>query len=596
MESTHEGRPKAYSYVRMSTDAQLKGHSRQRQIEKSVNYAATHKLDLADETQLEDIGVSAYRGANVTGGALGQFLEAVENGRVPKGSYLIVESLDRISRQEILDSLDLFLRIIRSGINLVTLEDEKVYNARTTDYGNLNISLGVMARAHEESLRKGQRVAAAWSNKRSLAGTHPMTKMCPAWLRLNDRRTHYEKIPEKVQIVQRIFQDTAAGIGSYVITKRLNQEAVPGIGRAKSWQRSYVAKILTNRAVIGEYQPCKISTAGKREPDGPPIKNYFPTIIEEDLFYRAQKGRSDRRIHGRGRKGQHLTNLFSGMAKCAYCRRSMVFENKGPPPKGGTFLVCAGAKGGLGCSTTGWRYDHFETSFLALVEQLDLRELITKENSKKRELQDKIQALEGEKLALRTKMEKLVELLEFNSSSKFVGEKLAELEKRETDVDATIKETETLMLSVETEENEFRQSKEEVKSLIARLQTPGDDDLYKLRSQVAARIKGLIDTLQVATAGTAPKVAKATQFLEAVEEDSTFKAQVMDHMKIGMDKRYFAVGFKSGDVLIVYPRKDDPWSFERRVQPRKSELFLDYNESPFETEIGSTTGIEAADG
>jgi hypothetical protein len=33
-----------------------------------------------------------YRGANVSGGALGQFLAAVENGRVPKGSYLIVES------------------------------------------------------------------------------------------------------------------------------------------------------------------------------------------------------------------------------------------------------------------------------------------------------------------------------------------------------------------------------------------------------------------------------------------------------------------------------------------------------------------------
>jgi Recombinase len=172
-----------------------------------------------------------------------------------------------------------------------------------------------MFRAHEESLRKGQRVGAAWSNKRSLAGTRPMTKLCPAWLRLNDRRTHYEQIPEKVKVVKRIFQEAAAGIGSYVITKRLNQEAAPGIGRAKSW-RSYVAKILTNRAdVIGEYQPCKISTASKREPDGPPIKNYFPPIVEEDLFYRAQKGRSERRILGRGRKGKHLTNLFSGIAK-----------------------------------------------------------------------------------------------------------------------------------------------------------------------------------------------------------------------------------------------------------------------------------------
>jgi DNA invertase Pin-like site-specific DNA recombinase len=555
----------------MSTDAQLKGHSRQRQIEKSVNYAATHNLHLADESQLEDIGISAYRGANVTEGALGKFLEAVENGRVPKGSHLIVESLDRISRQEILDPLDLFLRIIRSGINLVTLEDEKVYNARTTDYGNLNISLGSMARAHEESLRKGQRVGAAWSNKRSLAGTHPMTKLCPAWLRLNDRRTHYEKIPGKVQIVQRIFEEAAAGIGSYVITKRLNQETVPGIGRSKSWQRSYVAKILTNRAVIGEYQPCKISTAGKREPDGPPIKNYFPAIISEELFYRAQKGRSERRIQGRGRKGQHLTNLFSGIAKCAYCRRSMVFENKGPP-KGGTFLVCAGAKAGLGCITTGWRYDDFETSFLAFVYQLDLPALITNENSKKKELEDKIQALQGEQLALRSEMEKVYQILE-SASVDFLVEKFKVLQERETEIAALIRDTEAQKLKLESSEDEFRQSKEEVKSLIARLQTPGDNDLYKLRSQVTARIKGLVQTLEIASAGSAPKVAKAIEFLNGLNGDPAYKAKVIDHMKIGMDKRYFLVGFKNDDVLAVYPKRDDPLQFELRVEASKTELF-----------------------
>jgi DNA invertase Pin-like site-specific DNA recombinase len=568
MERAHENRPKAYSYVRMSTDAQLKGHSRQRQMEKSAKYAAAHRLELADETQLEDIGVSAYRGANVTGGALGQFLEAVENGRVPTGSYLIVESLDRISRQEILDSLDLFLRIIRSGINLVTLEDERIYNAQTTDYGSLNISLGVMARAHEESLRKGQRVGAAWSNKRSLASTHPMTKLCPAWLRLNDRRTHYEKIPEKVQVVQRIFQDAAAGIGSYVITKRLNQQEVPGIGRAKSWQRSYVAKILTNRAAIGEYQPCKISAAGKREPDGPPIKNYFPPIIEEDLFYRAQKGRSDRRTHGRGRKGQHLTNLFSGIAKCAYCRSSMVFENKGLPPKGGTFLVCSAAKSGLACVTTGWRYEHFETSFLAFVDQLDLPTLVANENSHRKELEDKIQALQGEQLAMRAEMEKAYQLLKI-ASVDFVAEKLSALQQRETEIAALIKDTEADKLTLESKEAEFRQSKEEVKSLIARLQTPGDNDLYKLRSQVAARIRGLVQTLEVATVGKAPKVSKAIEFLEKVEDNPAYKAKVIVQMKIGMDKRYFVVGFKNGDVLAVYPQRDDPLRFERRVEADK---------------------------
>jgi Recombinase len=191
-------------------------------------------------------------------------------------------------------------------------------------------------------------------------------------------------------------------------------------------------KILANRAVIGEFQPCKTSADGKREPDGPPIKGYFPAIIDEELFYRAQKARSERWISGRGRKGKFLTNLFSGLATCIYCRSKILLQNKGPLPKGGLFLVCSAAQRGLSCVTTGWKYDHFETSFLAFVDQLDLPALITNEKSQKKELEDKIQALNGEQLALRSAMEKLYQVLE-SASVDFLVEKFEALQKRETE-------------------------------------------------------------------------------------------------------------------------------------------------------------------
>ena len=54
-------KPRAYSYIRMSTDVQLKGDSRRRQLEKSVEYATQNGLDLLDGSQLEDIGISAFR-------------------------------------------------------------------------------------------------------------------------------------------------------------------------------------------------------------------------------------------------------------------------------------------------------------------------------------------------------------------------------------------------------------------------------------------------------------------------------------------------------------------------------------------------------
>ena len=46
----------------MSTDLQLKGDSRRRQLEASRAYAEADGLELAEGAELEDIGVSAFRG------------------------------------------------------------------------------------------------------------------------------------------------------------------------------------------------------------------------------------------------------------------------------------------------------------------------------------------------------------------------------------------------------------------------------------------------------------------------------------------------------------------------------------------------------
>jgi hypothetical protein len=142
-------------------------------------------------------------------------------------------------------------------------------------------------------------------------------RFCPAWLRLSADRTSYEVLDKRAAIVKRIFEEAAAGIGSYSITRRLNEQKVQPIARSKGWQTSYVSKILTGRAAIGEFQPHKL-VSGKRVPDGPTIANYFPAVISEKVFFRAQQGRRERLLKTAGRKGRFFSNLFSGLAKCAY--------------------------------------------------------------------------------------------------------------------------------------------------------------------------------------------------------------------------------------------------------------------------------------
>jgi DNA invertase Pin-like site-specific DNA recombinase len=159
--SSQIDRPKAYSYVRMSTDLQLKGDSLRRQREASRKYAERHGLELVEDINLHDIGVSAYSGKNIASGRFGEFLTAVREGKIDQGSYLLVESFDRMSRQEPMVALKPFMEIVEAGLVLVTLDDERVFRGKIS-FEDLIISIAKMSRANEESVRKSDRLAQAW--------------------------------------------------------------------------------------------------------------------------------------------------------------------------------------------------------------------------------------------------------------------------------------------------------------------------------------------------------------------------------------------------------------------------------------------------
>jgi DNA invertase Pin-like site-specific DNA recombinase len=266
-------KPLAYSYIRMSTDTQLKGDSLRRQSELSRKYAAENGLELVENFNLNDIGVSAFRGDNVTEGNLGKFISAVEAGEIAKGSYLLVESLDRISRQRIGAAMTLFQRITAAGISIVTLTDGQIYRANEDDMAQMIVSVVIMSRAYEESETKSKRLSAAWENKRKNISKKVLTSKCPAWLEVKEDRSGYVQISSRVKIVKDIFHLAANGHGSHLITRKLNANKVKPFGKTNGWVESYVTKILGNIAVLGEFQPHR-KVGGKRQPVGNLIVDY----------------------------------------------------------------------------------------------------------------------------------------------------------------------------------------------------------------------------------------------------------------------------------------------------------------------------------
>ena len=127
--------------------------------------------------------------------------------------------------------------------------------------------------------------------------------------------------------------------------------------------------MLRNRATIGEYQ--KKRKLNGKETLGDPVPNYYPAVIDEDLFRAAQEARVENLACGRGRKGNDIANLFVGIANCFYCEKPVRFHSNGHAKS----LVCSAALEAQGCHRFRWTYRDFELSFLALAKQRGLPRL-----------------------------------------------------------------------------------------------------------------------------------------------------------------------------------------------------------------------------
>jgi DNA invertase Pin-like site-specific DNA recombinase len=372
---------KVYSYIRWSTPEQRQGDSFRRQLERTRAYAAKQGMEL-DES-LRDDGVSAFRGRNMRGGvnagALGRFLERVQAGDVEPGSVLVVEDLDRMSRQAPDRALSGFLAVIHAGVAVHTTIDNRTYAEGALDLPHLIGALLGFARANQESERKSDRLREVWEEKRRNAGTRPMTGTGPSWLRLDRGANAWVVIPERAEVVRRIFADALAGKGLQRIAEELNTEGVPvfqrGTRAAQRWHRTTIAKILHSPTVVGTLVPniLTYSTTGtqRRVPQkDQTVKDYYPAVVDADTFAQVQALRLETNaspLRGKAAAGE-VQNIFGGLLRCGRCGASVHRNSKSR--SGGIYLICSAAKDGAGCKYEYVRYANIEAAFLQQAPRL----------------------------------------------------------------------------------------------------------------------------------------------------------------------------------------------------------------------------------
>lgn len=396
-------RPLVISYARFSSAGQAEGTSLQRQLENAEKYAAANGLVIDHKHSLSDAGVSGFDGSNIRQGALGLFLRAVEDGKIPRGSTLIVESFDRMSRAKPIDALGVFTDIIRAGITIVTLTTPpKTFSRASIDDNVFQLmeALIDMYRAHGESARKSDFGQKNWEMKkrRAIEDGVLLSAKAPHWITVTVQQDLSKSDPNKrkaalnvarASVALKIIEWAEQGIGNATIIRRLNEGAdrekpwskritrrskrtgakeVDAEPKPAKWEPSYVQKMLTNPALYGAI-----------DLDGELVEGYYPPLIDRPRYERLQLLRSARATTKNvNRKGKSVTNLFSGLLKCGYCGSAMnvagykVLKGRqaGYERK---YVACHGARiGATQCKMHMWFMDELEQPLLlALWKDVD---------------------------------------------------------------------------------------------------------------------------------------------------------------------------------------------------------------------------------
>ncbi len=319
---------KVYSYIRFSDPKQATGDSVKRQTAYAEKWAKAHGMMLDDKLTLRDAGLSAYHQKHVTQGALGAFLAAIDDGRVPAGSVLVVESFDRLSRANYKAAQKQLDRIIDAGVRVVTASDGKEYSRESVEADPMSFiySTLLMVKANDESEQKSRRVKAAvrrqceaWiagkQNGRIVNGRDP------GWVQWNEDKNRFEHIPERAEAMRLAISLFLKGYGHVRIFAALENAGMRVTGQKSA---GWLYNLIRRPDIIG-------TRLLKADGEEFRLENYYPPLISEDEYNRvlvacAERSRSPRSVGGKSK----IAGLFTGIgvATCGRCGRAVVARNQ----------------------------------------------------------------------------------------------------------------------------------------------------------------------------------------------------------------------------------------------------------------------------
>jgi uncharacterized protein YukE len=270
----------------------------------------------------------------------------------------------------------------------------------------------------------------------------------------------------------------ANGVGRSTITRTLNHEKVTPLAKA-AWSDTSIHNILHSRAVIGEFTPyiSKVSNTGNyynRIKAGEPIKNYFPTVIPEDLFFRVQLKLSQNKSTV---KSEKVRNLFAGIAFCT-CGAAMRKTNG----RRYSFYTCYNKINGLECDMPTMQYAAIEAGFKALFMRVPELLVANKDNS----AQEELDTLQGRLQDCQTKIANITQFVSNGLASESLVREQLKLESEAKELKEQIDNATVRIRSAKPDS-------EQAKQIISKL--PNLDNDTALRRQVREWLHGNVEKM-----------------------------------------------------------------------------------------------------
>ncbi|ELA7830681.1 recombinase family protein [Vibrio alginolyticus] len=452
-------KPTIITYLRYSSKQQAEGLSEFRQSEinrKFVEkFCAEHEVDLNEVISLKDLGVSAYRGLNLTLGSFSQTIKKFKSGEIKKkfnedgeiNTYLIVESLDRITRTGPFKSTQIFTELLEYT-NIVVLADgeKKIYSKKSIDstHGMMDLFMALISlqRSHSESLMKEYRSRKSWEKKREdlldyftlpeeeregLERPKNATAMCPFWLTAKKDGRGYEFIPENKKVMDFLIEKLLDGNGMTRSVRLLNDEIDKGTlkpklkkanrktrhFRAAAYSGLFNSEISTVKGdylLTESYYPTEDDVEQGKYPEKhlgkrvrkevAVLKNYYPALMTESQAAYIRSLMGERRSKGiKPNKG--IKNLAQGILRCPHCNSTYIKAKD----RKNVYLRCNLSREGL-CKAKVIKHGVFEHNLLQFCKGLNINKIISNQNNDGA-LESSLNEVEQKKLPLQIQRSEL---------------------------------------------------------------------------------------------------------------------------------------------------------------------------------------------